>query len=86
MFTTAFLDIPALASAQGTVTLPGSKSISNRVLLLAALSQGTTELHDLLDSDDTRVMLTALQAMSCQVDKRVSSVSITGIGRPNARC
>ncbi len=80
MFTTAFLDIPALASAQGTVTLPGSKSISNRVLLLAALSQGTTELRDLLDSDDTRVMLTALQAMGCQVDKRVSSVSITGLG------
>jgi len=80
MFTTAFLDIPALASAQGTVTLPGSKSISNRVLLLAALSQGITELRDLLDSDDTRVMLTALQAMGCQVDKRGSSVSITGLG------
>ena len=80
MFTTAFLDIPALASAQGTVTLPGSKSISNRVLLLAALSQGTTELRDLLDSDDTRVMLTALQAMGCQIDKRGSSVSITGLG------
>ena len=80
MFTTAFLDIPGLANAQGTVTLPGSKSISNRVLLLSALSQGTTELHDLLDSDDTRVMLTALQAMGCQVDKLGSSVSITGLG------
>ncbi|NQW66368.1 MAG: bifunctional 3-phosphoshikimate 1-carboxyvinyltransferase/cytidylate kinase [Burkholderiales bacterium] len=80
MFTTAFLDIPALVSAQGTVTLPGSKSISNRVLLLAALSQGTTLLHDLLDSDDTRVMLTALQAMGCQVNKLGSSVSITGLG------
>jgi len=80
MFTTAFLDIPALASAQGMVTLPGSKSISNRVLLLAALSQGTTELRDLLDSDDTRVMLTALQAMGCPVDKLGSSVSITGLG------
>ena len=59
MFTTAFLDVPALQSAQGSVTLPGSKSISNRVLLLAALCQGTTTLHDLLDSDDTRVMLNA---------------------------
>jgi 3-phosphoshikimate 1-carboxyvinyltransferase len=86
MFTTAFLDIPALSSAQGTVTLPGSKSISNRVLLLSALSHGTTELHDLLDSDDTRVMLTALQAMGCQVAKLGSSVSITGLGgqAPNA--
>ena len=80
MFTTAFLDIPALSSAHGTVTLPGSKSISNRVLLLSALSHGTTELHDLLDSDDTRVMLTALQAMGCQVEKRGSSISITGLG------
>lgn len=80
MFTTAFLDIPALVSAQGVVTLPGSKSISNRVLLLAALSQGTTELRDLLDSDDTRVMLTALRAMGCQVATQVSSVSITGLG------
>jgi 3-phosphoshikimate 1-carboxyvinyltransferase len=41
MFATPFLDVPALQSAQGTVTLPGSKSISNRVLLLAALCQGT---------------------------------------------
>jgi len=80
MFNSAFLDIPALSSAHGTVTLPGSKSISNRVLLLSALSHGTTELHDLLDSDDTRVMLTALQAMGCQVDKLGSSVSITGLG------
>jgi 3-phosphoshikimate 1-carboxyvinyltransferase len=46
----------------GTVRLPGSKSISNRLLLLAGLSEGTTDLHDLLDSDDTRVMLDALQA------------------------
>jgi hypothetical protein len=42
MFSTAFLDLPPLASASGTVTLPGSKSISNRVLLLSALCQGTT--------------------------------------------
>jgi 3-phosphoshikimate 1-carboxyvinyltransferase len=42
MYTTEFLDIPPLAGAHGTVTLPGSKSISNRVLLLAALSRGRT--------------------------------------------
>ena len=80
MFTTAFLDVPALQSAQGTVTLPGSKSISNRVLLLAALCQGTTTLHDLLDSDDTRVMLNALRAMGCAVDVQDSTVQITGLG------
>jgi hypothetical protein len=61
MFSTAFLDLPPLQGASGTVTLPGSKSISNRVLLLSALCQGTTVVHDLLDSDDTRVMLAALR-------------------------
>ena len=54
------LTLPALTRAAGTVRLPGSKSISNRMLLLAALAQGTTEIRDLLDSDDTRVMLAAL--------------------------
>ena len=49
--------------AQGTVRLPGSKSISNRILLLAALAQGTTRIMDLLASDDTHVMLTALQSL-----------------------
>ena len=80
MFATPFLDIPALQSAHGTVTLPGSKSISNRVLLLAALCQGTTVLHDLLDSDDTRVMLNALRQMGCEVVEAGSTVSITGLG------
>jgi 3-phosphoshikimate 1-carboxyvinyltransferase len=56
-----YLDIPALHHAAGTVRLPGSKSISNRVLLLAALAEGETEVRDLLDSDDTRVMFEALQ-------------------------
>ncbi|CAN1514098.1 AroA 5-enolpyruvylshikimate-3-phosphate synthase [Burkholderiaceae bacterium] len=80
MFATAFLDVPALQSAQGTVKLPGSKSISNRVLLLAALCQGTTTLHDLLDSDDTRVMLNALRQMGCKVVEAGSTISITGLG------
>jgi 3-phosphoshikimate 1-carboxyvinyltransferase len=51
------------ARAVGTVPLPGSKSISNRMLLLAALAQGSTEIIDLLASDDTHVMLTALQKL-----------------------
>ncbi|WP_260675287.1 bifunctional 3-phosphoshikimate 1-carboxyvinyltransferase/cytidylate kinase [Comamonas aquatica] len=67
MYQTAFLDLPHLATASGSVQLPGSKSISNRVLLLAALSAGTTTIHDLLDSDDTRVMLAALRELGCQV-------------------
>jgi len=55
-----FLDLPPLTCAQGSVQLPGSKSISNRILLLSALAQGITEVKSLLDSDDTRVMLDAL--------------------------
>jgi 3-phosphoshikimate 1-carboxyvinyltransferase len=62
MYSTAFLDLPPFVRAGGTVRLPGSKSISNRVLLLAGLAAGTTAVHDLLDSDDTRVMLEALNS------------------------
>ena len=80
MFNTSFLDLPALDSAHGTVVLPGSKSISNRVLLLSALCQGTTLVHDLLDSDDTRVMLPALRQLGCGVDVAGSTVTITGLG------
>lgn len=49
--------------AHGEITLPGSKSISNRVLLLAALAHGTTRLKGLLDADDTRVMRAALTTL-----------------------
>jgi 3-phosphoshikimate 1-carboxyvinyltransferase len=63
-----FLDIPPLLNARGTVRLPGSKSISNRVLLLAALAEGVTEVRDLLHSDDTERMLEALQTLGVRVD------------------
>ena len=80
MFSTPFLDIPALQTAGGSVHLPGSKSISNRVLLLAALSHGTTTVHDLLASDDTRVMLDALKSIGCGVEEAGSQARITGLG------
>ncbi|MGJ7609202.1 bifunctional 3-phosphoshikimate 1-carboxyvinyltransferase/cytidylate kinase [Variovorax sp. LT1R20] len=80
MFSTAFLDLPPLVGAAGTVRLPGSKSISNRVLLLASLASGTTMIHDLLDSDDTRVMLDALRALGCGVQPVGSTLQITGLG------
>ncbi len=80
MYASAFLDLPALTGASGTVQLPGSKSISNRVLLLAALASGTTTLHDVLDSDDTRVMLDALRALGCGVEAAGNQVRIIGIG------
>ena len=85
MFSTEFLDLPPLGYASGSVTLPGSKSISNRVLLLAALCEGTTTIHDLLDSDDTRVMLDALRILGCGIRQNGSSLQIDGLnGKPVA--
>lgn len=69
------LELLPVTRAQGALDLPGSKSISNRVLLLAALSAGSTVIEGLLDSDDTRVMLAALQTLGVAVD-RLSSDSI----------
>jgi len=88
MFTTAFLDLPALDAAAGEVLLPGSKSISNRVLLLSALSLGTTTVYDLLESDDTRVMLDGLRQIGCEVEESGSTVRITGLGgrKPVSPC
>ena len=80
MFKIRFLDIPPLQSAGGPVQLPGSKSISNRVLLLAGLSAGTTVIHDLLESDDTRVMLDALLALGCEVQTVGETLHVAGLG------
>ena len=63
------LHLPAASKAEGTIKLPGSKSISNRTLLLAALSSGATEIHDLLVSDDTARMLEALQMLGVKLEK-----------------
>ncbi|MCX7242236.1 MAG: 3-phosphoshikimate 1-carboxyvinyltransferase, partial [Polaromonas sp.] len=80
MFDIESLDIPPLTGAHGTVHLPGSKSISNRVLLLAALSRGKTVVHDLLASDDTAVMLAALKQMGCSVEQAGQTAVISGLG------
>jgi 3-phosphoshikimate 1-carboxyvinyltransferase len=85
MFAIPFLDLPPMRNAAGTVRLPGSKSISNRLLLLAGLSAGRTQVHDLLDSDDTRVMLDALRALGCRVERDGDAYAIQGLaGRPAA--
>lgn len=64
-----FLDLPPVTRAQGSVQLPGSKSISNRTLLLAALAKGETQIRDLLKSDDTDRMLEALTSLGVQLTK-----------------
>ncbi|MDD2722171.1 MAG: bifunctional 3-phosphoshikimate 1-carboxyvinyltransferase/cytidylate kinase [Gallionella sp.] len=65
-----YIDLPPLMSAHGTVRLPGSKSISNRVLLLAALAEGVTEVRDLLKSDDTDRMLEGLATLGVGVESQ----------------
>ena len=62
-----WLDLPSAGRAYGTIQLPGSKSISNRILLLAALAKGTTYVRDLLVSDDTAYMLKALEILGVDI-------------------
>jgi 3-phosphoshikimate 1-carboxyvinyltransferase len=70
------LELKPMRRAAGTVRLPGSKSISNRVLLLAALAGGDTELHGLLDADDTRVMREALSRLGVSFGEK----TVKGVG------
>ena len=76
-----FLDLGPIARVQGTVKMPGSKSISNRVLLLAALADGETRVENLLDSDDTRVMLNALELLGVRIER--DSATVRGGSFPN---
>jgi 3-phosphoshikimate 1-carboxyvinyltransferase len=80
-----FLDLPPATRAAGTLRLPGSKSISNRTLLLAALARGTTELRALLDSDDTRVMREALRALGVRIESLGSEEHLRVHGLGDAR-
>ncbi|MCK6376335.1 MAG: bifunctional 3-phosphoshikimate 1-carboxyvinyltransferase/cytidylate kinase [Zoogloea sp.] len=75
-----FIDLPPMLKAAGTVRLPGSKSISNRVLLLAALAEGETLVEALLDSDDTRVMRNAIVALGVPVAEEGDALRVTGCG------
>ena len=76
-----YLDIAPIRAVRGTLKLPGSKSISNRILLLAALASGETRVHDVLDADDTRHMLAALRALGVAcVDDGAAGLRINGAG------
>ncbi|BBU28136.1 hypothetical protein BTHE68_18700 [Burkholderia sp. THE68] len=74
------LDLGPFSRASGTVRLPGSKSISNRVLLLAALASGETAITNLLDSDDTRVMIAALKTLGVAVREEGERLIVGGTG------
>ena len=69
-----------IASVAGTVNLPGSKSVSNRALLLAAMASGTTRLTNLLDSDDIRHMLSALAQLGVQYELSSCKTICTVVG------
>ena len=78
------LKLQPIRSVGGQIQLPGSKSLSNRVLLLSALAQGDTEVNNLLDSDDTRHMITALRSLgtSLQLSEDGTHCSVQGLGGP----
>ena len=77
------LDLGPLDRAAGTVRLPGSKSISNRILLLAALAEGRTRIHDLLASDDVERMLDdAPEAHQVDREQEVGEVEIRSFAVP----
>ncbi len=74
------LDLPKLSRISGTLQLPGSKSLSNRALLLSALAAGTTTLTNVLRSDDTERMLDALKALGIEVTLNGTTAVIKGQG------
>ncbi len=78
------LVLPPLRSFHGEITLPGSKSLSNRILLLAAVADGETRVHNLLDSDDVRHMRHALTALGvpCRVSDDHRRCDVQGLGGP----
>lgn len=76
------ITLTPIQSVEGTINLPGSKSLSNRALLLAALAEGTTQVTNLLDSDDIRYMLNALKALGVnyQLSEDKTICEIEGLG------
>jgi len=80
------LDLAPVARMAGTVRLPGSKSISNRTLLLCALARGATEVVGLLDADDVEIMLGALHTLGVGIERRgdTRDVLVRGSGGPFA--
>ena len=66
----------------GAVTLPGSKSLSNRALLISALADGRTEVHNALECDDTKHMVRALRALGVNIELDTGCYVVTGVGGP----
>lgn len=82
------LTIDPIAEISGVINLPGSKSVSNRALLLASLAKGTTTLTNLLDSDDIRHMLGALKSLGVvyRLSDDKTTCEVDGLGAPLGPC
>ncbi|MCZ6710702.1 MAG: 3-phosphoshikimate 1-carboxyvinyltransferase, partial [Gammaproteobacteria bacterium] len=76
------LTLKPVTALTGEIRLPGSKSISNRALLLAAMAEGTTRLINLLDSDDTGYMLQALRQLDIRIDRDGTDYLVNGVAGP----
>ena len=76
------ITLEPISRIEGEINLPGSKSLSNRALLLAALAKGTTTVTNLLDSDDIRHMLNALKALGVnyQLSEDKTCCEVEGLG------
>ena len=76
------ITLSPISAVEGTINLPGSKSLSNRALLLAALAKGTTKVVNLLDSDDIRHMLNAFSSLGVkyQLSDDKTIYEIEGLG------
>ena len=74
------LTLSPINEISGIVNLPGSKSLSNRILLLSMLAEGQTEIHNLLDSDDVRMMVEALEILGIQFEEKRAEnlISVSG--------
>jgi len=80
--TTDNLTLKALAQTGGRLRLPGSKSISNRALLIAAQANGVTQLHNLLESDDTRYLRNALTTLGVPINDAIEGLRVKGTNGP----
>ena len=78
------LTLKPIKHVEGQIQLPGSKSLSNRILLLSALARGTTEVYNLLDSDDTVHMMEALRRLGVQflLSEDRTRCQVQGLGGP----
>tara|TARA_B100001057_G_C22804306_1_gene932719 strand:- start:309 stop:1604 length:1296 start_codon:yes stop_codon:yes gene_type:complete len=73
--------LPGFSLVKGKVTLPGSKSITNRVILLSSLAKNKTRINNYLESDDTNYMINALESLGVKIEKKTGYLLVYGAGK-----